>query len=557
MQSVKNYIFLLLGILLMATPNAWAQRNDSLIKDNQIEVIKNFKPVLSEAIKIPVNPNPEKPEYVKPLFSYSLPNAQYHVQPTIYTIKPLSLGTMLLPKLRGNYIKIGYGNFNMPLFEGYLNTTRNKNYQAGLFVKHLSGNGDENYNNFSNNTAYGYVKKFTAKGVLGADAYYHRNRVNLYGAPNDALTLSKDPKFIYQLVDIKTNYQNYSKDSAGLLYKVDLNYYNFNNFEGFKENDFALKGRISKQNTDLPFELVTGLRFNNNMIKNTVGDYYNYQRIYFDLNPQLFMNSENFYLKAGFNSTINSDSTNSTFHFYPKAEGAYHIIKNKLTVYGGLTGWLDPITYRSVWTENPFVNQMTLRNTSHNLEAYFGFKGELGQQTSFLISFNAAKIENLTFYSTDSATAEQILVYDTGKSKLSTISIGLQHQWNEKFRMGIIANILNYKLTNVAQPYTRPQFETKLNSTYNISDKFLVKLDVIYWGLRYGRLDAKRTDGSIMSTDDKMDPFVDLNFGVDYRYNKKLSAFIQFNNIANNPYSRYYKYPVYGINIMGGLTFTF
>jgi hypothetical protein len=269
------------------------------------------------------------------------------------------------------------------------------------------------------------------------------------------------------------------------------------------------------------------------------------------------MNSENFYLKVGFNSTINSDSTNSIFHFYPKAEGAYHIIKNKLTVYGGLTGWLDPITYRSVWTENPFVNQMTLRNTSHNLEAYFGFKGELGQQTSFLISFNAAKIENLTFYSTDSATAEQILVYDTGKSKLSTISIGLQHQWNEKFRMGIIANILNYKLTNVAQPYTRPQFETKLNSTYNISDKFLVKLDVIYWGLRYGRLDAKRTDGSIMSTDDKMDPFVDLNFGVDYRYNKKLSAFIQFNNIANNPYSRYYKYPVYGINIMGGLTFTF
>jgi len=269
------------------------------------------------------------------------------------------------------------------------------------------------------------------------------------------------------------------------------------------------------------------------------------------------MNSEDFYLKAGFNSTIAGDSTNTKLHFYPKAEGGYQIIKKKLSVYGGLTGWLDPITYRNVWTENPFVNEMQLRNTSHNLEVYIGFKGEIGPQTSFITSFTAATIENLTFYSTDSASAKQILVYDTGKTKLSTLSIGIQHQWNEKFRMGIVANILNYKLTNIAQPYTRPQFETKFNSSYNISDKFLLKFDIIYWGLRYGRSDAKRPDGTVLSTDYKMTPFADINFGIDYRYNKKLSAFINFNNIANNRYQRFYSYPVYGINIMGGLTFTF
>jgi outer membrane receptor protein involved in Fe transport len=55
----------------------------------------------------------------------------------------------------------------------------------------------------------------------------------------------------------------------------------------------------------------------------------------------------------------------------------------------------------------------------------------------------------------------------------------------------------------------------------------------------------------------KMDPFVDLNIGVDYRYSKNLSAFIQLNNLANNRYDRFVNYPVYGINILGGFTFTF
>jgi outer membrane receptor protein involved in Fe transport len=54
-----------------------------------------------------------------------------------------------------------------------------------------------------------------------------------------------------------------------------------------------------------------------------------------------------------------------------------------------------------------------------------------------------------------------------------------------------------------------------------------------------------------------MDPFVDLNIGVDYRYSKNLSAFIQLNNLANNRYDRFVNYPVYGINILGGFTFTF
>ncbi|MCF8426195.1 MAG: hypothetical protein K9H61_04630 [Bacteroidia bacterium] len=555
-KAILKLASLLLGIFCLNQVNA--QTTDSLLKDNKITVIKDFIPVLSEAIKIPVNPNPEKPEIIPPVFNYDIPSKQFLVQPTIYTIKPLSVGTMLLPKLKGNYMKLGFGNNQMPLAEVYLNTVRNKQYQAGMFLKHLSGNGDANYNNFANSTAYGYVKKFTQKGVFGADAYFHRNMVNYYGSPNDVLDLkNNEPKVVYHLYDIKTNYQNYTKDSNGLIYKLDLNYYNFNNSGSFNENDVAIKAKISKSYASIPFELLTGLRINNNSIKDLNSNWNNYQRIYFDLNPQIFMNGNDYYLRGGFNSTIASDTAGSGFHFFPKAEGGYSIIARKMVVYAGLTGKLEPNTYRSILTENPFVNQMLLKNTVNKIEIYGGLKGELTPQTSYQISTSSVSVENMTFYSQDSIKGSQILLYDKGNSKFTTLSFGLQHQLNDKFRLGFVSNIYGYQLKNLTRAYGRPEFEAKLNTTYNIGDKFLIKLDLIYWGERYGRLDANRADSTFGSTDYKMKPFVDLNIGIDYRYNKNFSAFITFNNIANNNYQRFYSYPVYGINILGGFTFTF
>jgi hypothetical protein len=209
MKSIIK-LTLLVTIILLKSQVLLAQNQDSLLRDNVIDVVKTFQPVLSDAIRIPVQPNPEKPEIKKPNFTYQISPANIAVPPTIYTIKPLALGTMLLPKLQNNYVRIGYGNYNMPMGEIYLGSVRNKQYQAGFFAKHLSGNGDLNYNNFSNNTVYGYFKKFNSKGVFETDAYYHRNVVRLYGGQNELLPENKEPKLVYNTYDFKTNYHNLS-----------------------------------------------------------------------------------------------------------------------------------------------------------------------------------------------------------------------------------------------------------------------------------------------------------------------------------------------------------
>ncbi|MDP1725743.1 MAG: hypothetical protein Q8M15_03095 [Bacteroidota bacterium] len=550
MTPFKNSIFLILCLIIQL--NVMAQV-DSL-KNYNIDVVRIFKPILSEAIKIPINPNPEKPEIKKTIYTYLIPEQQFQVQPTLYTIKPISLGTALLPKLKNNYSRVGFGNLTSPLFEFYLNTVRNKNTQAGMFIKHLSAGGDEAYKKFSNNTVYGYVKQFINKGSLGIDAYYHRNRVHLYGSPNDKIILPADPKLTYVLYDTKLNYLNFNKDSSGLSYMLDMGYYNYSSDNKYIENNFFTKARINKHINNIPFELITGLQINNTRYTGApLANQATYQRIYFDLNPEIKLSDENFYLKGGFNSTLTNDSTGSKLYFFPNAEAGYALMVKKLTVFAGFTGNLKPNTFRSITSENPFAARFELNNTVNKFEIYGGFKGEIGPMTHFILMGSSATVQNLLFYTHDSSKANQITTFDPGSSKLTVFTGSINHAYNEKLRLGISTNIYGYKLYSLDHPYSRPEFEAKVNATYNFGDKFLLKFDLFYMSERWGGYN--QSDNSIFNL--KISPFVDANFGVDYRYSKTVSAFLHLNNIANNRYQRFYAYPVYGFNFMGGFTFTF
>ena len=64
-------------------------------------------------------------------------------------------------------------------------------------------------------------------------------------------------------------------------------------------------------------------------------------------------------------------------------------------------------------------------------------------------------------------------------------------------------------------------------------------------------------DNKVNLNEVKLNPFVDLNLGIDYRYNKNVSVFINCNNMAATRYMRFTNYDVYGFNGLGGVTLTF
>lgn len=545
--NLKRYIF---AVCLATGFTTYAQ--DSLRTD-WVDVVKAFKPVLSESIKIQSNPNPEVPETPKPVFSYDIPEKRLDSQPTLYTIKPLSLGTSLLPKLKNNYTKVGFGNYNAPLFETYLNTTRNKNLQAGLFFKHLSFNpsGDRQ---FSNNTVYGFGKRFLGNGILSADALYYRNVVNLYGyeLPTGVklsdLGNNGNIKQQFQTLEAKVAYQNVLKDTSKLSYKLDGGFYNFSDNRDLKENDFKVYGTFGKRIGGNPIDVRAGVHITNLTLGPT-----EYSRVFVDINPRYKLNMDQLYVNLGFNSTFFNDSTGTTFYFFPMAEAGLHLLPNSLTTYVGITGDLQKNTYRSITNENPFVRSFGVKNTVNSFELYGGFKGIISPQTSFLLNASLANVQNLLFYVGDSANLNsQKVVFDTKNSSVFNFKTELNHEFGNQFLLGFVMNYYSYSIS-IPTPYSRPTFTTQLNLGYNMGDKFLWKASVYTMNKRESGIEVAPNT----ITTKQLKGFVDMNIGLDYRYTKNISLFVYLNNLTNNQYQRWVNLPVYGFNVMGGLTVSF
>jgi hypothetical protein len=541
--SVAKYLIPVVFIYINATQNiAWAQADT--LRPDIIDVVKPFKAVLSEAIKIPSNPNPEVPEISTPEINYNIPVMKHNDAPTIYTIKPLALGTQLLSKTKNNYTRIGYGNFQMPLLEVYLNTKRNRDYQLGAFFKHLSADAGR-FQQFSNNTASLYGKRFIDAGVIDATLLYHRNVTYLYGAntTTDMLT-SSQLRNAYELIDVNTGFGNLQKDAQKFQYNLKLNYYNYATNINLSENNFSLAGDFKKSFDGNPLNVHTGVQQNTTHINGS-----DYNRIFVDVNPDYLLNiSERLKIKLGFNSTFFGDSNGVKLHFFPKADVAFQIIPKSFTLYGGITGSLQRHTIRSITTENPFVRALTLENTLNQFETYGGLRGIISPQTSFNLQASYATVRNLLFYGADSNLFSQYTIYEPVASGLTRIQAELNHDFNNRFHFAFTMNYFGYDLS-INAPYSRPTFTTSTNLWYNISDKFLVRSEVFSWNNRTVLVND--------AVEQSLKGFADLNLGFEYRYSKTVGLFINFNNITNNRYERWLNLPVYGFNVLGGLGITF
>jgi outer membrane receptor protein involved in Fe transport len=110
------------------------------------------------------------------------------------------------------------------------------------------------------------------------------------------------------------------------------------------------------------------------------------------------------------------------------------------------------------------------------------------------------------------------------------------------------------------QAWHKPKLEISLMTEYNIQDKILLKAELFTRGKMYARIFEEQTSGLITSnveTSTEIKGMADLNLGIEYRYTKVLSGFLNFNNILGQRYYKWYNYPSYRFNMMLGVTYSF
>jgi outer membrane receptor protein involved in Fe transport len=201
-------------------------------------------------------------------------------------------------------------------------------------------------------------------------------------------------------------------------------------------------------------------------------------------------------------------------------------------------------TYRFV-----FLHAPTLVINTAGFSAPVSINLELGMRYE--------KWENAPFYITDTTVAlhnKFTILYDD--YDMVAINAGLSYHLNEKWNVIFGADYFVYNTMNLLSAWHKPSYDIKLIADYNIGNKFLLHGKLVYNGSTTTPEYNTSGNTTVISIGN-INGWFDASLGIEYRYRKKLGIFLNFNNITATHYYRWYNYPSYGFNIIGGLSYTF
>lgn len=528
--------------------------------NDRVVIISDFKPVIKDAFKQIERPQVVKPNPTKPEINYVNQPKRIDTKFELEPITPAKMSGEPLTKLYKSLIKLGYGTYQTPMAEVYFNNGRSKKHSLGFSYKHLSSNGkidNVGFPGYSLNDLNANAEKYLKNHTFKTNINWNRNVVHYYGFSPKVFTdiKSEEIKQRFSLSEIKNSYYSTYTNHDKLNHKFDLNYYNL--FDMFRtyENSVSFATELDKEielDKDMEGEkisLTVEAEYNNLM---TTQDTLEDGIIKFI--PTLSFKANALSVCGGVKIIAEADTT-SYLRFFPTINANLQIAENVLMIYGGIDGDVKKNSFRTISTENPFINPLSsFENTRDKLHFYGGLKGNINSKISFDANLSGHNMINMAMFTADTSEMLQnrfLVLYDD--VKYQKISGEISYQKNEKIKFAIGGDYYNYMTTNEPYAWYKPSIIGKVAAEYNIQDKIIAKAELYYIGKTYG----KNYDTTYAKSHKIMKATFDFNIGLEYRYSKILSAFVNFNNIVANRHYPWMNYPKQRFNLIGGLTYSF
>ena len=552
---------------------------------------------ISKIQKSSISPNHTDSITIIDEVKYYLEPKRYQVSYDIENIKPARLKiTANGDKLYRGYLKAGAGAYLSPLLEFNYASKRSRDESWGFkggtngSFANINGLGNTKYSDLS---LGGYYQKFFMDYDLWSEFDYERNNYQFYGLDyedsqmydfygidvNDSLMKESfreaDSLFKqnYDLFDlhIKLNSLNIGRDTNKLRIKSWIDFHHLNSNYDLSENHFLIGAHSGWLILDEEFLGTFELDINNvnapetltinadNIIQSS--NQKNRTSGIIRLNPHIYSRKNNLIVKSGLSVQANIND-NTKFHIFPDLELSYSLFNNVFIPYGGWVGNVQRNTFNDIRLENPFISEdANLQNTVQKSNLFAGVRGSLSSKFTFNLSASFQKFDSMYFFTPDNISSYGNKFQMTYDNLSQTSFMGeITYQDSEKLKVSAKGEYFIYDPSNELYAWQKPEFLITLSGLLDLSNKIIVKSDIYLVGQRkvfshYEPLrDYELEDGKYVSS---LKPLIDMNLSAEYRYNKKVSGFIQFNNFIGKKYQYWSNFPVQSINILGGVTFSF
>jgi hypothetical protein len=564
--------YLLLSLLVGANCTLFAQvKPEEKIPEEQsktsvteeIEVVRSYKPVLADAVKIRRSPDLNVKKVFNPKVKYSLLDKRLELNSEIRELEAQKLLLQEDKELHNNFAKFGVGGLGSTLGALHLGTGRDEALQAGFNFNHWAmSNGKLNQQKMAEQEVGLYGRSIGDNVIIDGKLGYTRRSNYFYGIDPDNSFSNPDPKkqrfnFIEGEGEIYNRIDPY--DEMKLAYAAKLNGYLFNNiFEG-KENAVIVSGGLSKNFNKFQLGVNGAVDFTSTRDR-AYGKFNNH---IFKLNPFVKIDGEKFKLTAGINY-VNEFGDNASTHLFPAASIDFSLIENYLSIFGSFEGDVHKTRLKDLSFTNPFLNEnINIRNQVEKFNLTGGVKGTLAANIGYKAAIHYKTIGNFNYFVNDTLKKETFNVEYIGENtNVLGLTGELNIQFSEVFRLDGKLELNQYNLKNELNAWHHPGIKLSSNASFNIADKVKLSADLYFQGDTKAKLYTYDTPtgtgpGPVTTTVKVLKAFADFGVGAEYQYNKRISGFIKANNLLGNDYQRYLFYPNFGFNILGGISYGF
>lgn len=565
MKSIK-YIYSALFFLSAGLTSVQAQekkQEEKATVSEEIEVVRPYKPILAEAVKLRRSPNLDDVKTYKARLNYSVTDRKLEINSDIQKLQAQALVDEKQTELINNYVKGGFGSLATLLGEVYVNNGRDEGLQLGGYFKHFSQEGKLNKQNSSAQQLSLFGRSILEENTVSGRLNFERNGVHFYAIDDARPTLNPNPeKQAYTFIEAEGELvKNYKESETDFSYALKANAYLLNDRFDASESYLTLNGYLNKRISSLNLGLAAATEFGTTKDALTsIGN--NLLR----LNPYIRLQVKGAKVTAGINF-VQEFGTNSRSRIFPAVTADFTLIPDYLQVFGEVKGDVNRNSLKGFSDENPWLNtNVNIKNTVEKLSISAGVKGTGGPGFGYKARFYIKQLEDMPLFINNFGDFSRFdVIYDFGKAKITGLEGEISVQVSDALKWTGKLNVDDYKPAQETYSWFKPGLKVSSNLVYNYNKKLSFNAGVVIQDDVKAKVNVQQPvppvsyiipNPSIESIV-TVKGYVDLRVGADYRINNKFSVFAKANNLLNTNYSRYLYYQVNGFNIFGGLTYSF
>ncbi|TAD86326.1 MAG: hypothetical protein EAY75_08725 [Bacteroidetes bacterium] len=506
-----------------------------------IEVTSAFKPTLRTPAKLAFTAAPAIQDSNRTVAPYQVPVQNLAFGYTPSALKPLAFSDTVQHGTQKAWLKLGYGNFATPFFNGVVAFGDGKKTTGSVNANFLSQKGKLPHQQY---LQYGiganaFVnlnprQQFSVKGGVDGFTTYR------YGYRPETLVFNKK-QIRQQFTDVHAavGLNNAKNPTAPLYYDTQLGVHLFSDNINGKESTVHFKMPFEKQFSN-KVQLQLGVAGMLNQFKSDTIDVSNHL---FLLNAGVqFLASENLRFKVGLVPSWSSKE----FKVLPDLQAELLVNNQKVIVEAGLKGYYNEQTYRGLTRINPWIAQPDTLNNTRNTEFYGAIKTAIGTQVSFRVKVGFVTMANVPLFVNDKGDGKTFrTIFEPKMNNVAIASeliwhIGDKIDWYNSLNVNAYGNFSQAEKAYGLLPVT---FNSTLRA--QLAKGLAAKVDLYNFAAAWYRSSA--------GVANKGQSGIDLNAGIEYALHKKVALWLQFNNILNSTYQRWHQYQVLGFQVLGGV----